>query len=302
MRVIKGMDALGYDPNASVENLGSQKSITIGVIVPDIDINVFTFTDFIKGVERASQMYNFNILICAASNNIDKEMKYLELLRTHTVDAMILLHPTIKNDKIIQLNDEGYHVVVVGSVIEHACIPCCITNNLEFSQRVVTHFAEQGHREIAFINGSLSTSESMDRLEGYIQGLKVNRLPFYPELIEHGDYNEEKGYQAFIRLINKTPRPTAIYTANDEMALGVYKACKELGLRIPEDISVMGVDDNRIGRYIEPPLSSVKPPNTELGYLAAEMIMCLVNKKDINNRIVTIESTMLFRKSSMKFV
>ncbi len=108
---------------------------------------------------------------------------------------------------------------------------------------------------IAFINDSAHAVDSYDRLEGYLKALREHHIPFHPELIENGNFNETGGYEAIHRLFTKKIPFTAVYSANDEMALGVYRACSELGIRIPMQLAIVGVDNNRISKYITPPLS-----------------------------------------------
>ncbi|MEK3885505.1 LacI family DNA-binding transcriptional regulator [Paenibacillus sp. PL2-23] len=300
IKVLHIIQELGYHPNATAKSLRNKKTMTLGILVPDI--NVFIFSEFIKGIERAAQSQNYNVIICDADNNMVKEHEYLALLKNQTVDAFVLVFPTISDDLIKEYANEGYRMAVIGRIIDCHNIPCCVTNNVEFSKEIIMHFAKQGHTDIAFISGGQHSNDSIDRLEGYIQGLKLSQLPFQPELIEDGAFNEKKGYEAFKRIYNKNRNISAVYAANDEMAIGVYKACQELGLRIPDDIAVIGVDDNRMCKYVTPPLSSVKQPNTEMGYLVTQMFINQLNEELIKERVIIKASQIFYRDSSNKLI
>lgn len=296
-KVMQAIERLDYHPNAAAKNLRSQRTMIIGVIVPDI--NVSYFSEIIKGIENAAFQHDYKVIICDAENREQKEKGYLSLLMDRTVDAIIIVTPFISNEEIIRLVESGYSIGLVGRYIEHPRIPCVFTDNVQFSINIVDHLYQKGHRNIAFFSGYKFATDNYERLEGYMKGLKKNRLPFNQNLIENGNFNEEGGYNAFFRLLKNNIEFTAVFAANDEMALGVYRACEELHLNIPKQVAVVGVDNIRLTKYLCPKLSTVDQPKYQMGFLIMEkMIAQLGGSQDRESNIVHVHSRLMIRGSS----
>lgn len=296
-RVLQAIADLGYHPNAFAKNLRSQKSMTIGVIVPDI--NASYFAEIIKGIENMAYSRKYRVIICDAENNADKELEYLSLLMSRTVDGMVLTTPATPDEVIAQYSDKGYSVAVIGRNIDHPKIPCIFTDNVKFSKEVIDHLVGLGHRDIVFLSGYADAVDSYERLEGYLKGLKEHQIPFRPELVENGNFSEQGGYEAMKRLFAKNVPFTAVYAANDEMALGVYNACREAGIRIPGQIAVVGVDNNRISRYLTPTLSTVSQPKYAMGAVIAEKLIDQMNADEFSEkRVFKVDSKLIVREST----
>jgi LacI family transcriptional regulator len=296
-KVLQAITDLGYYPNAAAKNLRSRRTMMIGVII--MDINVSYYAEVIKGIENTAYSKGYKALICDAQNNIEKEREFLSLLMDRTIDGLILVTPRIPNEEIVEIADKGYDIGVIGRYIDHEHVACAFTDNVEFSERVVNHLIGSGHRDIAFLSGFADANDSYERLEGYIKALKEHKIPFRPEFIENGNFNETLGYEAVKRLFAKNIHVTAIYAANDEMALGVYKACRELNIHIPSQLAIVGVDNNRIGHYINPALSTVEQPKYEMGAgLTENLIAWIVEKQFPKQRVLKIESQLIIRESS----
>ncbi|WP_040952258.1 LacI family DNA-binding transcriptional regulator [Gorillibacterium massiliense] len=295
-KVMEAIQELGYHPNAAAKNLRSQRSMAIGVIAQDI--NSAYFTEIIKGVENMAYAQKYKVIICDSENQRDKEREYLNLLMDRTIDGVVLIAPLISDEEICQIADKGYSVGIIGRNINHEKIPCVFTDNVKFSQQVVLYLIENGHRDIVFISGYAESTDSYERLEGYLKALRDRQIPFRPELLENGDFNEDGGYEAMKRLFAKNAHFTAVYCANDEMALGVYKACAERNIRIPEDLSVIGVDNNRISKYITPTLSTVNQPKYTMGAILTEKMIDQMND-DVHHdkRVFVVDSEVIIRDS-----
>ncbi|GGA22017.1 LacI family DNA-binding transcriptional regulator [Paenibacillus physcomitrellae] len=297
LKVMKAIEELGYHPNAAAKHLRSQKTKTIGVIAQDI--NSTYFTEIIKGIENMAYAQSYRVIICDSENQKEKEQEYLNLLLDRTIDGLILIAPLIADEEIIELADKGYFVAVVGRHIEHERIPCVYTDNVKFSREVVKHLVQQGHRDIVFLNGYPDAVDSFERLEGYLKALRDYQIPFRPEFVENGHFSEIGGYEALKRLVEKKLSFTAVFAANDEMALGVYRACAELGIRIPDQLAVIGVDNNRISKYINPTLSTVSQPKYTMGSILVEKFIDQMNENQFENkRVFVVDSELIVRESS----
>lgn len=294
-KVMQAIKKLNYHPNAAAKNLRSQKTMTVGVIVPDI--NVAYFSEIIKGIENVAFEHGYKVIICDAENREEKD--YLSLLLNRTIDAMIIVTPFISNEEIIELAESGYHIGLIGRSIEHQNIPCAITDNVSFSMGIIDHLVANGHRNIAYLSGYDFATDNYERLEGYLKGLNKHGIPLNQELIQNGDFNEEGGYRALRKLVHKKIPFTAIFAANDEMALGVYRACEELGLKIPEDVAVIGVDNIRLAAYLTPTLSTIDQPKYTMGELIMEKVLAQLNQYHaIEKNVYQISSKLIVRGSS----
>lgn len=297
-KVLEVIRELGYRPNAAAQNLRSQKTMTIGVIVPEI--NNSYFAEIIKGIENKAYAEKYKVIICDTENHKEKELEFINLLLNRTVDGMILVTPLMPEEEIKRIVDMNYCIGVVGRHIEHQKVHCVFTDNVKLSKEVVRHLIDQGHRRIVFLSGYADAIDSYERLEGYMKALRDEHIPFAPELIENGNFNERGGYEAMKRLFGKKIGFTAVYAANDEMALGVYKACSEAGLLIPDEIAVVGVDNNRIGRYISPKLSTVDQPKIRMGRAIVEKLLHQLERDAVSeDRVLILESELIVRESSM---
>lgn len=298
-KVIRAIEELGYYPNAAAKNLRSQRTMTLGVIAQDI--NSAYFTEIIKGIENMAYARKYKVIICDAENQKDKEREYLSLLMDRTIDGVLMIAPLISDEEISQIAEKGYAIGVIGREIKHDRIPCVHTDNVKFSKEVVEHLMANGHRDIVFLSGYPEAIDSYERLEGYLKALRDHQIPFRPELVENGNFNENGGYEAMLRLFAKGLRFTAVFAANDEMALGVYKACAEKGVRIPDDLAVVGVDNNRISKYIKPTLSTVNQPKYTMGAILTEKLIDQMNEDTFSHkRVFVVDSEVIVRESSAK--
>lgn len=297
-KVLQVIEQMNYVPNAAAKNLRQQKTFTIGVIVPDIMVSYYSI--LVKGIQNKAHLEKFKVIICDTQNSSEIEHGYLQLLTNKTVDGMILIESLLPKKEVMQLVDRGYVIGAIGRSILDAKILNVQTNTTEVAKKVVRHLIEQGHRDIAFICGYDDAVDSMDRLDGYIKELEEHGIPYRPELVEKGDFNKKGGYLAINRLWDNGQQFTAVFSANDEMAFGIYAACKEANVQIPQDLAVVGVDNERVSRYLMPQLSTVNQYKIEMGYAAAEMLIKKIKGEmaEDDDRIVVVDSELYIRDSS----
>ena len=298
-KVLKAISELSYVPNALAQNLRSQRTNTIGVIVSDIRVNYYA--EIIKGIQNRAYSEKYRVIICDTENDKEKEEEYLKLLLDRSVDGLILVTSKLSDTEIIDIAEKGYSVGVIGRNINHNEILDVSTNNMDVAKQAVEHLINQGNEGVAFLSGYSHSNDNYDRLEGYIKALKANGIPFKPELVEVGNFSEDGGYEAISKLFKKDVPFSAVFCANDEMALGVYRACREHNLNIPKDLSVVGVDNIRTSHYLQPPLSTIYQPNYDMGgILARKMIEKMQNKVPTKVDETLLESKLLIRGSSLK--
>ncbi|WP_379134568.1 LacI family DNA-binding transcriptional regulator [Paenibacillus sp. sgz500958] len=298
-KVLQVIREMNYTPNAMGKQLRSRKTLTLGVVVTDIGVSYNA--EIIKGIENTANGLGYKILICDSQNEKEKELEFLSLLQNRTVDGLILVTTLLSDKEIVATADADYVIGLIGQKTEHPSIPCSFTDNKRIGREVVQHLVTQGHQRIAFLSGYADSIDSNERFEGYKQGLAEAGLPFLPELTDNGDFNEQGGYEAFNRLWSGGTEFTAVFAANDEMALGVYKACAELQIPIPEQMAVVGVDNIRITNYVEPKISSVEQPLYTMGALLADKLIDQMNGNiRAGQQLIMLQSRLVIKGSSGK--
>lgn len=255
-KVLEVARELNYIPNSLAKGLITRRTDTIGLIVPDIS-NVF-FSQMAKSLENRLAKRGYSLFLCD-TNDSDKEQKmYLQLMLGHGIDALVLCIANDSDASLTVLDDyeeNGTPVVAFDRFDTSMKCPLVATDNQASSRAVVQHLIDCGHTRIACISGPVYKNYS-SRLDGYKQALADNGIEFCNELVREGDYRYESGYQLAKELLQYNP--TAIFACNDLMAYGVYKAVGEAGLRIPEDISVVGFDDLMFSETMSVALTTVR--------------------------------------------
>ena len=291
-RVLKAVKDHDYNPDYFAQNLIKRESKTIGMIVPDVT-DLF-FSKVIEGVEAYLTQKDYMILLCNSNHSNEMEKDYIKQLLNRSVAGIILASPnSLELETSLQsspylLIDRGLNTRNEGNLL---------VKEYEGGYQSVQYLIDSGHTKIGMLTNELGYYEMTDRYDAYRQCLKDNQITYCPEYIEDGPVTIEGGYEAAKRLLSRT-NITALCCGNDQMAIGTYRAAYELGLNIPNDLSVIGFDDLEISSYLNPPLTTVAQPAFEIGYTAAtylyQTIKNPVNK--IPNK--TFETEFIIRGST----
>ncbi len=247
---------LNYVPNSLAVGLITKRTNTIGLLLPDIS-NVF-FSQMAKQLENLLVKRGYALFLCDTNDSDKEQAMYLRLLSAHAVDALVLCIAN-DTDKSLELlrgyRTNGIPVVAFDRFSDNMDCALVATDNVESAKNIVQHLIDSGHRRIACISEPIRKNYS-SRLEGYKQALSQNGIAYDEKLVVRGDYRYESGYECAKKLLAE--QPTAIFACNDMMAYGVYKAVEEKGLKIPDDISVVGFDDLMFSSTLSVPLTSVR--------------------------------------------
>jgi LacI family transcriptional regulator len=272
-RVLSRITELGFEPNNSARSLKRGRISSIGFVVPDLG-NPF-FAAVAEGIQREIADRDILLVLCITWASAERENYYAHVLRTQRLDGVIYLSGTgLPSPSLMELA-ERRSVVFVDERLPGLNIPFVNAANRSGARAVAAHVLEAGHRRLAIIDGPPRLWTSEQRLAGYREAIAAAGVD--PDAIEvvTGDYGEQSGYQAAMQLLarRRELRPTAILCANDLMAIGVIRYCREISLRIPEDISVTGFDDIPGAEFLDPPLTTVAQPGREMGAAAAGLLL-----------------------------
>jgi len=298
-RVRKAAQALNYFPNSAARKLVSGKSNTLGLILSQSREQVFVdafLPQVILGVEQAAMAQGFNVLVKPVSP--EDTAGYTRLIKESHVDGILLSGPRQSDHEIIRLHQEGVPVMLMGQLPE-TDIPFVDVNAAMGAETAVNHLIERGYQRIALItNAPLSYTSAQQRRSGYIAALDQACLPVEPAIIREGSFTPASGFRAMQALLKKRPRPDAVFVASDVVAVGALLAIKQAGLRIPQDLAVVGFDDIPLAEYLDPPLTTIRLPAFGLGWAAGERLIRLIRGEGLDEHDVFVESKLIIRVSS----
>ena len=284
-----------YVPHSGARSLITSKTETIGVLLPDLYGEFFS--EVIRGMDDTAQKNGFHLLISRAyadRHGIETAMRAMR----GRVDGVVAMTPDLDEESLRNL-PSTIPVVLLCSVPRGNEIDSLTIQNCRGAKEMVAHLTSLGHRRIAIIKGAARNYDAAERLRGYRLALREAGIDREPSLERDGDFTEASGYAAALELLALKNRPTAIFAANDSMAIGALSALRESGVQIPEQMAVAGFDDIPLARYMDPPLSSVHVPICELGARAVEILLHgITHKNDHTRRRERVSTELVIRRST----
>jgi LacI family transcriptional regulator len=270
-KVEAAMRELGYRPNSIAQSLASNRSNSVGVLVPELHGPFFGA--MLSNIEEELRAAGKHVIITAGHSDEEKEKESIEFLASRKCDALILHVYAISNEYIESLRENSVPIVVIGRDIPGMENGCISLDNEYGSYLATKCLVELGHRDLAYISGPLWKSDGQQRLSGFRRALREYEIDFQEKLLAEGDYEESSGRQAMKRLLQQDIPFTGLVCANDEMAAGAIAIAREKGMAIPDDLSVIGFDNVFFTRYMHPQLSSVDYPIDIMGRMAARCVL-----------------------------
>lgn len=295
-KVMQAVEATGYRPNRFAASLRTQKSNNILVIMPDITYPVNA--NIIRAIEAEATQHGYSILLGDLQNIENKKHYYADIIQSNQADGIILFTSSLPfSDELI--NDVKQLPPIVNSCEEiDLDVHKVLINNKAAAFKAVQHFIDNGHKKIAAITGPMSTISSQQRLEGYKEALRCANLKPEDKFIKYGDYGAESGLVHMKCLLSNPDKPTAVFCFSDEIAIGAMHAIKELKMKVPKDISLMGFDDIKYAKFMSPSLSTVKQPLERIGIECVQMLVDLINNKQIIDRTLRLPFELIIRDST----
>ena len=296
-RVRKAADRLGYKPSRVARRLRIQhgEANLIGLVIPDIQ-NPF-FADITRGVEDVARDHDYALILSNSDEDPDKQRLAVDTLKTEEVDGVIVPPVSMDDPEVKRLVDSDIAVVCVDRRMEDTRVDTILSQNKKGAYEAVNHLIQLGHERIAFIGGIPRISTSADRRAGYEKALHDQGLPVEPVLIKEGDSRRERGQYLTEELLDLDRPPTAIFTGNNLTTLGALSALNRRGLKVPEDMALVGYDDVPWAMALNPPPTVVEQPGYEMGSRAAELLLQRLNAPDRSPTVVTLQPKLTVRES-----
>ena len=298
-RVLAKVAELGYQPNAVARSLTLRRTHTLGVVIPDL-MHSF-FVEIVAGLETVVSARGYGLLLCSSNEDPAKERAEIDLLRQRQVDGIILasVNASGNTDLLQRLGALGIGLVMIDRD-DHPVVKCdrVVTDDVKVGRLAATHLVEQGRKAIAHILGPPIT-HAKRRADGYKSALKELGVRTRAEWIVRGGFMEADGHRAMKKLLSLKPRIDAVFAANDPSAIGAMKAIWDAGLRVPEDIAVVGAGDIALGDLLRVPLTTVSWSRDEQGKQAAKLLLDRLGPEPSDRfRSVVIPPQLIVRRSS----
>jgi len=300
-RVKEAIKKLEYRPNIIARGLRTKSTRAVGVILPDIAQPFFA--QVIRGMEESARTRGYTLILGCSFYDIEEEERQINILMNQFVDGIIFFCGYDSHDHIRQVYDSGIPVVVTDREIGNTLIPSVLIDNAQSMEMVIDYLAGLGHTEIGYLSFSFDNqTTARKRYEGYLSGLKKNKLEYDPGRVIIDDsirLNEFAGsYIAVKKMLAGKDLPTAFATLADYLAIGLIKALKEMGYDIPGDISVIGFNNEIVSQFSEPPLTSVKQPKKLMGKMAMDLLLDMVEGKDVKEKNIILPTEIIVRGSA----
>ena len=297
-RVYEAIEALNYRPNKLARALNRRDIPLLALIVPDIS-NPY-WSSFARSVQDVTDQHNYSVIVCSSDGLYEREIRFLRSLSGWI--SGLILHPYhVTSDDVNQLIGTSIPMVILGDFTTSENQPSnwdwVASNNLESAKLAVEHLIGLGHKNIAFIQGPEGTPTSLRRLYGFQRALDQAGLPVINQWLMPGEYTQQSGYLAMKDLLNGSILPTAVFCANDLTALGALEAAKQLGYRVPQDLSIVGFDDIDEAALASPPLTTIRLSPRYVGNVAAETLLERLQGRQEPTHAV-IEGSLIIRQST----
>lgn len=298
-KVVQAIADLNYRPSGIARSLRLKSTGTIGLIVPDSS-NPF-FAELGRAIEKTAFENGCSVILCNSDGDLERESFYIEALVSKQVDGLIIVGANRASRKNPIL-DGSLPVVVVDRDLNGERFDTVLADNLEGGEKGTSYLIALGHERIAFITGPSGLPTSTARLRGYRRALEKHHIPLERELVIPGDFRYQGGYRAMEKLLKLAPPPTAVFAANDMMAVGAIACIRDHHLRVPEDISVIGFDDIPLASFLNPKLTTIAQPRGEMGRMAVTMLMERLQDRNLPARryvlpVILVERESCFRRN-----
>lgn len=280
--VALAIERLGYRPNVIARDLRRATTGIVLVVVPSLSPY---FLDIFRGVEETCAGLGFTALVGHTDRQGDREVAFVDHVRSRRADGVILA-TSVDSGGIHTARANTPPVVVALDECGLGFLPSVSVDHEAAAFAATTHLLELGHRRVAHIAGAAGSSMADHRRRGFRQALAAARVPFEPALCFQGDFTVEAGERAMEAFLMIPRRPTAVFAANDEMALGALRACRRAGLQAPRDLSIVGFDDQRIAALTDPPLTTVGVPTLDLGRRAMVQLGRILSGEAVEQKLV----------------
>ncbi|PTM59736.1 LacI family DNA-binding transcriptional regulator [Desmospora activa] len=292
-RVEAAAKQLNYQKNGSASDLKKIKTNTLVLILDDLSGPFFS--ELIRGVQDVALSNGYDLITCSSLGG--KNMTPKRFLLEKRSDGVVILAHNLDDETIARSARNGFPVVVLDRNLPHTHTLHIQVDNERGGYDAANYLLNLGHRAIAYISGPVVSYDNQERYKGFLKALSENGLTLPGKWQICGEFTQQGGYHATNMLLSQRPLPSAVFYANDEMAIGGLQAFAESGIKVPEDISIIGYDDILLSQYTTPPLTTIHQPKYQMGSLAAHLILQVLNGEELEQQSYTLQTQLIERES-----
>jgi DNA-binding LacI/PurR family transcriptional regulator len=298
LRVLKAIEELGYYPNAAARALNNNKTDGIGIVIPHAEFMTVApyFLDLITSLERHIDEAGYH-LVFKLPSSLKSTADYTQLYLERKVDGIIVLAPSVDQWLLQKLSTDNVPSVVVYGRDDELDINYIDANNHKGAKEAVSYLMSLGHKRIGMVTGSTTLICGRDRINGYLEAHEENNVPVDKRLIFYGDWHPSSGQRAFSYFLGLKEQPTAIFCANDHMALGIMRSAITNGLKLPRDLSIFGYNNITYSGFLTPPLSTMKQPLDEIGEKAVDILVKTIEDPTREKEKIMMDTEFIKRES-----
>jgi DNA-binding LacI/PurR family transcriptional regulator len=295
-RVFAAMESLNYAPSLVARSLKVKETNSIGMLVTTSS-NPF-FAEVVRGVERYCFEQGYNLMLGNTEGQTETALSYLKMMLRKRVDGLLIMCSEGQQEVFNQLDWlDNLPVVVMDWGLDSDRVDLIADNSHLGGYLATRHLIGLGHRDIGCIMGPAGRAPATQRLAGFEQAMEEAQLAVRPAWLQAGEFDCASGFNAMQTLLAQPERPSALFVFNDMMAMGAISAIHQAGLRVPEDISLIGYDNVELAQYLSPPLTTINQPKEALGRLAVTRLLARIHGQQIENRLITLEPNLVIRQS-----
>jgi len=296
-KVLDAIKKLGYRPNIVARSLKTQKTSTIGILIPDIASQFYP--DIVRGAEDVTNIYDYNIILCNSDFDVEKEKEYLRVLKEKMVDGVIYISSSLNEEILDLINELDLKTVLVETKDKEGRLPSVTIDNISASYEGTKYLIDLGLNNLAFIGVNEENMNAWgERYIGFVNALKDAGLEVDEELCYFKNLTVKTGYQAIQRFTENNKKFDGIVCASDEIAMGVINALREKGIKVPEDVTVIGFNNNILGEIFYPKLTTISQPSYDMGSVAVRMLIKILNKRELDNPNYVLNYEIIKREST----
>lgn len=295
-RVLEAISELGYRPYKVARSLRTRQTHTLALIVPDI-VNP-SFAALASAAEDCAHAHSYSLMVYNTHDDVERESSYIQGAVQSWVDGVLFVASGDRMPALDMLQSAGIPSVALDRIPAGYNGPVVKLDHRAVGRLAAAHLVALGHTRIAHISGPRTLQVGRERFEGFYQGMRAAGLEPDERWIEEGDWGCEEGYRAMKRMLRRRPYPTALFAASDRMAIGAMRAAHEAGLVVPDDLSVIGVDNIEVSAFITPPLTTIVQPYARMGTLAVQMLLDLLEDRLPDPMRTFIQPELVERQSS----
>ncbi|GMK44158.1 HTH-type transcriptional regulator DegA [Paenibacillus glycanilyticus] len=297
-QIFKIMEQMNYQPNVNASALMGKKTYTLGLLIPDIS-NPF-FSEIARAIEDQAHQLGYSVIMCSTDNKDERVERYIALLEQKNVDGILIGTGVDNLDILTNLQARNIPIVMISREATALEVDTVVADDYVGGLMAAQHLADMGHTRIAILSEQLKVSSARERIRGFKQGLQDCRISFDDRNLVICDYMVEEGRRGAGELLGREDRPTAIFCCNDVLAIGAMQEARSLGIKVPEELSIVGFDDTILASVVDPPLTTVAQPIASMAKQAFQLMISNLDEAEPVKKRIVLRPEINIRQSTAK--